>query len=196
MVVLGGGAHDCSRVVASWSDRSFISDSKDFKYIMEDSDLLQQLSIYSTFFTEADEDFNILISKITEASVCEDRIEFSAEKFEKPTKKVSSMLMYSMYNEIGIVIRESLKAMKDVKELKSCLIRSQKSVIKLQSKLLDVKSKQLESVQVTVKSAVQDTVKSEMKSYSQAIVQSSPNATITEESLKKVVQSLLPIKLH
>ena len=137
---------------------------------MEDSDLLQRLSIYSTFFTEADEDFNILISKIAEASGCEDRTEFSAEKFEKPTKKVSSMFMYSMYNEMGNVVRESLKAMKDVEELKSCLIRSQESVIKLQSELLEVKYKQLESVQVTVKSAVQDTVKSEMKSYSQAVV--------------------------
>ena len=78
--------------------------------------------------------------------------------------------MYSMYNEMSIVVRESLKAMKDAEELKSCLIRSQESVIKLQSELLDVKSKQLESVQVTVKSAVQDTVKSEMKSYSQAVV--------------------------
>jgi len=42
-----------------------------------------------------------------------------------------------------------------------------------------------------VKSAVQDTVKSKMKSYSQAVVQSSPNATITEESLKKAVQKVV-----
>ena len=64
----------------------------------------------------------------------------------------------------------------------------------MQSQLLDVKSKQLESVQVTVKSAIQDTVISEMKSYSQAVVQSSPNSTITEESLKnlkKVVQKVV-----
>ena len=79
--------------------------------------------------TEADED-NILISKIAEASGCEDRTEFSAEKFEKPTEKVSSKLMYSMYNEMGIVVRESLKTMKDAVELKSCLIRSQESVLK------------------------------------------------------------------
>ena len=151
---------------------------------MKDLDLLQRLSVYSTFFTEADEDFNILILKIAEASGCGDRTEFSAEMFEKPTKKVFSKLMYSMYYEMSIVVRESLKAMKDAEELKSCLIRSQESVIKLQSELLDVKSKQLESVQVTVKSAVQDTVKLEMKSYSQAVVQSSPNATITEKSLK------------
>jgi len=158
---------------------------------MEDSDLLQRLSVYSTFFTEADEDFNILISDIAEASGCGDRTAFSAETFEKPTKKVSSKFMYSMYDQMRVVVRESLKAMKDAEELKSCLIRSQESVIKLQSELLDVKSKQLESVQVAVKSAVQDTVKSEMKSYSQAVVQSSPNATITEESLKKVVQKVV-----
>jgi len=55
---------------------------------MEDLDLLQRLSVYSTFFTDADDDFNILILKIAEASGCGDRTEFSAEKFEKPTKKV------------------------------------------------------------------------------------------------------------
>ena len=77
----------------------------------------------------------------------------------------SKLMYYSMYHEMSIVVRESLKAMKDAEELKSCLIRSQESVIKLQSELLEVKYKQLESVQVTVKSAVQDTVKSEMKSY-------------------------------
>ena len=112
---------------------------------MEDSDLLQRLSVYSTFFTEADEDFNILISDIAEASGCGDRTAFSAETFEKPTKKVSSKFMYSMYNQMRVVVRESLKAMKDAEELKSCLIRSQESVIKLQSELLDVKSKQSET---------------------------------------------------
>ena len=54
---------------------------------MEGLDLLRRLSVYSTFFTEADEDFNILISKIAEALGCEHRTELSAEKFEKPTKK-------------------------------------------------------------------------------------------------------------
>ena len=91
---------------------------------MEDLDLLQRLSAYSTFFTEADEDFNILISKIAEASGCGDRTEFSAETFEKPTKKVSSKLMYSMYNDMGIVVRESLKAMKDAEKLKSFRVDS------------------------------------------------------------------------
>ena len=83
-----------------------------------------------------------------------------------------------MYYEMSIVVRESLKAMKDAEELKSCLIRSQESVIKLQSELLDVKSKQLESVQVTVKSAVQDTVKSEMKSYTAIKLLYNPHKTL------------------
>ena len=46
--------------------------------------------------------------------------------------------------------------MKDAEELKSFLILSQGSVIKLLSELLQAKSKHLESVQTILKSAVQD----------------------------------------
>ena len=156
--------------------------------MMEDTDLLQRLSGHSTFFNEAHEDFNALISNVAEATNCENRTRFSVEKFEKPVKKVLSNLMYNMYNQLNSVVGETLNAMKDVEELKSFLIRSQESVIKLQRELLEAKANQLESVQTTVKSAVQDTVQAEIKSYSQAVLKASPNTTITEESLKKVVQ--------
>ena len=74
-----------------------------------------------------------------------------------------------------------------MEELKSDLIRSQSTVIKLQAELLETKSKQLESVHSTVKTAVQDTVQAEMKSYSQAVTKNAP--VLAEESLKKVVQN-------
>jgi hypothetical protein len=156
--------------------------------MMEDTDLLQRLSGHSKFFNEANEDFNALISNVAEATNCENKIRFSVEKFEKPVKKVLSNLMYNMYYQLNSVVGETLNAMKDVEELKSFLIRSQESVIKLQRELLEAKANQLESVQTTVKSAVQDTVQAEIKLYSQAVLKASPNTTITEESLKKVVQ--------
>lgn len=156
--------------------------------MMKDTDLLQRLSGHSTFFNEANEDFNTLISNVAKATNCENRIMFSVEKFEKPVKKVLSNLMYNMYYQLNSVVGETLNAMKDVEELKSFLIRSQESVIKLQRELLEAKANQLESVQTTVKSAVQDTVQAEIKSYSQAVLKASPNSTITEENLKKVVQ--------
>ena len=85
------------------------------------------------------------------------------------------------------------KVRNDVEELKSCLIQSQNSVIKLQGELLEVNSKQLQSVQTVVKTAVQDTVQTEMKSYSEAVLKSSPSAapTFMTANLKKVVQNVV-----
>ena len=157
---------------------------------MDDMELLERLSNRSVFVTDAYVDFHIWITELEEASTC-DESEFSAEQFEKPgkpTKKVMSKLLYIVYRDMKIFVREAVKMKEDVEELKSSLIRSQTSVIKLQSELLECKSKQLESVQTTVKSAVQDTVQAEMKSYSQAVLKATPNTIITEESLKKVVQ--------
>ena len=154
--------------------------------MMGDTNLLQRLSGHSTFFNETHQDFNSLISNVAEATNCEDRTWVSVEKFEKPFKKLSSNLMYNMYNQMSSVVGETMNVMKDIEELKSCLIRSQESVIKLQRELLEAKANQLESVQTTVKSAVQDTVQAEIKSYSQDVLKALPNTTITEESLKKL----------
>ena len=82
----------------------------------------------------------IRITELEEASTSES--EFSAEQFEKPgkpTKKVMSKLLYSVYSEMKLFVREAVKMKEDVEELKSSLIRSQTSVIKLQSELLEGK---------------------------------------------------------
>ena len=158
---------------------------------MDDMELLERLSARSVFVTEAYEDFHIWITRLEEASTC-DESEFSAEQFEKPskpTKKVMSKLLYSVYKETKIFVREAVKMKEDVEELKSSLIRSQNSVIKLQSELLEGKSKQLESVQTTVKSAVQETVQAEIRSYSKAVSKDPPETALTEQGLKKAVQS-------
>ena len=76
-----------------------------------------------------------------------------------------------------------------MEELKSSLIRSQNSVIKLQSERLEGKSKQLESVQTTVKSAVQETVQAEIRSYSKAVSKDPPETVLSEQSLKKAVHT-------
>ena len=71
---------------------------------MEDTDLLQRLSEYSTFFNEAHQDYNILISNVAEATNCEDETCFSVEKFEKLIVKVLSKFMYNMYNQMNSVV--------------------------------------------------------------------------------------------
>ena len=71
---------------------------------------------------------------------------------------------------------------------KSELVVSQKQVIELQDKLLVCKDQQLTSVQTAVSASVSETVKAEIKSYSEVVKESS-NPSISSETLKHVVKS-------
>ena len=161
---------------------------------MEDMDtMLGNVAGHLASFEDSNQEFTVWVNALKEASNCEEESDFSAEKFKKPTKEVLSKCLYTAYQLIDSYMGSFPKVRNDVEELKSCLIRSQNSVIKLQGELLEVKSEQLESVQTVMKTAVQDTVQTEMKSYSQAVLKSPPSAapTFTTENLKKVVQNVV-----
>ena len=82
------------------------------KYIMDD--ILERLSARSVYVTDAYQDFHNWITELEEASTC-DESEFSAEQFEKlgkPTKKVMSKLLYSVYREMKLFVREAIKMFK------------------------------------------------------------------------------------
>ena len=129
--------------------------------MMTEKDVLQTLSDYSIFFTEAQEEFNSWISEVAKASNCEDPAEFSAEMFEKLTKEEMSKLVFSAYQDISIFLKETDNMMRHVEELKLCLIPSHTSFVELQGDLIEAKSEQMESDRTTVESDVQDTVKAE-----------------------------------
>ena len=74
--------------------------------------------------------------------------------------------------------------------LKTELISSQQKVIQLQSELLASKTEQLQTLQTTVKTSVQDTVKAEFVSYS-AAVQKTQTQVLTPEHLKTVVKNVV-----
>ena len=77
-------------------------------------------------------------------------------------------------------------------ELQGRLITTQGSVIKLQEELLDSKERQLKSLQSTVKLSVEDTVKQQFKSYSEAVKsQQSESQTLTPEPITTVVQKIV-----
>ena len=156
---------------------------------MEEMDILQRLSCYSSYITDEQEDYNIWITELAEATNCDNRSEFSVETFKKPVKSVLVKLLYSAFQTTSSHVRTFLEIKKDLDELKSDLIRSHSTVIKLQAELLEIKSKQLESVHSTVKTAVQDTVQAGIITYSQAVSKAAP--VLTEESLKKVVQNVV-----
>ena len=125
--------------------------------------------IVMSYITDEQEDYNIWITELAEATNCDNRSEFSVETFKKPVKSVLVKLLYSAFQTTSSHVRTFLEIKKDLDELKSDLIRSHSTVIKLQAELLEIKSKQLESVHSTVKTAVQDTVQAGIITYSQAV---------------------------
>ena len=74
--------------------------------------------------------------------------------------------------------------------LRTDLISSQQQVIQLQSELLASKTEQLQSLQTTVKTSVQDTVKAEFISYS-AAVQKTQTRVLAPDNLKSVVRNVV-----
>ena len=92
---------------------------------------------------------------------------------------------------------EKMKQLKaELSSTKNQLIENQKWVISLQEKVIDCKEQQLEAVQTAVKTTVEDSVKEQFKSYSDAVQENvmvcQPDGpSFTPEVLKKVVQSVV-----
>ena len=75
--------------------------------------------------------------------------------------------------------------------LKSSVIQAQETVINLQNELLAAKDEQLDSVPSAVHSAVQLSVKSEIKSYSDAVNSAQKPHVPAIKTLKKVVEQVV-----
>lgn len=73
--------------------------------------------------------------------------------------------------------------------LKTELIRSQEKVIALQAELLDAKTEQLKSLQISVRTSVEDTVKAELKSFSDVV--QTPSPAVEQKALKTVVKHIV-----
>ena len=91
---------------------------------------------------------------------------------------------------------EKLKQLKaELSSTKSQLIENQKWVISLQEQLINCKDKQLEGVETVVKSSVENNLKEQFKSYSEAAAENvmvcKPEGLTDPETLKKVVKSVV-----
>jgi hypothetical protein len=72
------------------------------------------------------------------------------------------------------------------------LVAAHKKIIDLQAELLQCKNEQLQSLQATVKTSVEDTVKAEFKSYSKVLVQERlPQPAFAHETVKTIVQAVV-----
>ena len=106
-------------------------------------------------------------------------------KDELATLLVDALLYVSKQNDNMLIDLKN-----GAETLKTEHISSQKDVIRLQSELLASKTDQLQSLQTTVKTSVQDTVKAEFVSYS-AAVQKTQTQVLAPENLKTVVRNVV-----
>ncbi len=129
-------------------------------------------------------------SKVQELDVMSS-LRLTADVFSKKNKPV----LTSWLVQACVYLTDQVTMMKELQEevvtLKSDLLDSQSSVIKLQEQLLVCKDEQLKSVQEAVKSTVEETVQSGMKSYSDAVANTVPNLAITPATLKKAVKEVV-----
>ena len=119
--------------------------------------------------------------------------EISEEIFINPSIKKGKLAellgdVFSTVEKQNEMVRD-LRAANDL--LKTELLESQSTVIKIQSEQWKCNREQFLFLQTTVKSTVQETMQSEMKSYSSALTEKSPPAIISPETLKKVVQAVV-----
>ena len=108
----------------------------------------------------------------------------SLKKEELASKLFDALIFLKNRNDMLKQVKSETEA------LKTGLIGSQQNVIGLQSELLASKTEQLETLQATVKTSVEDTVKAEFVTYS-AIVQKNHAKTLEPERLNSFVKQVV-----
>ena len=84
------------------------------------------------------------------------------------------------------LVRENEELKQEKTQLQSSTIEAQGSVIRLQDELLKCKEDKLKEVSTVVEKAVQQTVQTEIKTYSQVVEKSAPRLTV--KSVKTAIK--------
>ena len=109
------------------------------------------------------------LSKAMKQLHCSAPIEVTSTACKKPLKDDLVVLMSEAFHLVRFQ-NEKLSQMKTtLTATKNKLIENQQWVISLQEQVIDCKDKQLQAVQTTVKTTVEDSVKEQFKSYSDAV---------------------------
>ena len=130
---------------------------------------------------------------IREITKCQDVVQISDEMFNKSGIKKAKLA--ELLGEVVSLVEKQREMVRDLRTandlLKTELLESKSVVIKIQSEQLKCNAEQLQSLQTAVKSTVQNTMQSEMKSYSRVLAEKPQPAIISPEALKKVVQAVV-----
>jgi hypothetical protein len=161
---------------------------------------LQHAAVDPLKFDELEKDATIWIDRICSIVKLTTPAAASRENFLGTGRNLISKEALAQYLVEGLntVIRQNkliVHLREQAQVLKSDVISCQKSVIQLQKELLVAKDQQLNALQTAVEASV-DTVKTEIKSYSEAVnrINQSPvtsSAIISEQSVKRFVKQVV-----
>jgi len=136
------------------------------------------------------------LPKAMEQLGCTAPVDVTSVLCKRAMKETLALLLAESYHFVRFQ-NEKMKQLKaELSSTKSQLIENQKWVISLQEKVMDCKDKQLEAIQTAVKTTVEDSVKEQFKSYSDAVQENvmvcqPQTETVAPEVLKQVVQSVV-----
>ena len=127
------------------------------------------------------------IQDIREITKCQDVEQISDEMFNKSGIKKAKLA--ELLGEVVSLVEKQREMVRDLRTandlLKTELLESKSAMIKIQSEQLKCNTEQLQSLQTAVKSIVQNTMQSEMKSRSHIVVLSQKSPNMLSSLLKR-----------
>ena len=135
------------------------------------------------------------LPKATEQVGCTTQVDVTTTASKHAMKDTLVLLFTESFHFVRAQT-EKLKQLKaELSSTKSQLIENQKWVISLQEQLISCKDKQLEGVETVVKSSVENNLKEQFKSYSEAAAENvmvcKSDSLTDPDTLKKVVKSVV-----
>ena len=135
------------------------------------------------------------LPKAMEQVGCTTQVDVTSAASKRAMKDTLALLFTESFHFVRFQT-EKLKQLKaELSSTKSQLIENQKWVISLQEQLISCKDKQLEGVETVVKSSVENNLKEQFKSYSEAAAENvmvcKSDSLSDPATLKKVVKSVV-----
>ena len=126
---------------------------------------------------------------------CTAPIEVTSTACKKAMKDTLALLFTEAFHFVRFQTEKVKELKAELSSTKSQLIENQKWVISLQEQLIDCKDKQLEGVKTVVKTSVENNLKEQFKTYSEAAAENvmvCPSDGLADPAtLKKVVKTVV-----
>ena len=157
------------------------------EYIREDGLRSVLRRIDAEYLIDLEDEVQTWYENVLETTKCKKIDDVSEEIFNRSS--IKKVQLAELLGEVLSTVEKQHDMVRDLRAandlLKTELLESQSAMIKIQTEQLKCNREQFQSLQTTVKSTVQDTMQTEMKSYSSALTEKSPPAIISPETLKK-----------